>query len=286
MSFVISTDTSANLPIELVRDNGLLVVPFTYIVDGQPLTCEDSSAFDGDAFYASLDKAEVKTSMVNVGQYRQAWEPVLAAGNDIVHISMSSGISGAFDASLAAAEALRKDYPAQSIMPIDTRAASLGEGMFVLRAIAMRKAGKTAEEVVQALTKCRPLMRQIFTVEDLMHLKRGGRLSGMAALIGTVLSIKPILKGNELGQIVVEAKTRSRKSAFKYLAEAFKKEASNSKEPVCIAHCGCPDDAGFLAGLIKKIRPEQKIMTVYYEPVTGSHVGPGAVALFFWKQRP
>lgn len=282
MSFAISTDTSANLPTAELGWHRLHLLPFSYIIDGREHRCMDISAFDGDAYYAMLRHTPATTSQVTMEQYRQVWEPLLAAGEDVLHIGMSSGISGAYQAGIIAGRELREEYPQRRLVVFDTRAASLGEGLQALYAAECRDAGFTLDETVRHLVELRRRMRQVFTVDDLMHLHRGGRVSGVSAAVGTALRIKPLLRGNEAGRIVVCGKIQGRKRSVRALAEQFAAHGEKLGHwPVGIAHAGCRSEALELAAMIRQADPRCRIMVVDYEPVTGCHVGPGALALFF-----
>ena len=181
-----------------------------------------------------------------------------------------------------AARELREAYPQRRLVVFDTRAASLGEGIQVLYGAACREAGLTLDETVQELTVLRSRMRQVFTVDDLMHLRRGGRVSGVTAAVGTALRIKPLLKGDEAGRIVAFGKVQGRKRSIRSLAENFVTNAELLGHwPIGIAHAGCRREALELAELLHAADPKARIIVVDFEPVTGSHVGPGALALFF-----
>lgn len=287
MSFVISTDTSANLPTAELQWHQLYLLPFSYIVNEVEHQCLDLSAFDGDAYYEMLRHTPASTSMISMDQYRQLWEPLLEEGRDILHVGMSSGISGAYQSAVMAARELREEYPQRRLVVFDTRAASLGEGIQVLHAATCREAGYTLDETVRELAELRPRIRQIFTVDDLMHLRRGGRVSGVAAAVGTALRIKPLLKGDEAGRIVVFGKVQGRKRSVRALADNFAANAELlGRWPIGIAHAGCRDEALALAAMLKESDPKARIILVDYEPVTGSHVGPGALAMFYVAKEP
>ena len=287
MSFVISTDTSANLPTAELQWHQLYLLPFSYIVNEVEHQCLDLSAFDGDAYYEMLRHTPASTSMISMDQYRQLWEPLLEEGHDIRHVGMSSGISGAYQSAVMAARELREEYPQRRLVVFDTRAASLGEGIQVLHAATCREAGYTLDETVRELAELRPRIRQIFTVDDLMHLRRGGRVSGVAAAVGTALRIKPLLKGDEAGRIVVFGKVQGRKRSVRALADNFAANAELlGRWPIGIAHAGCRDEALALAAMLKESDPKARIILVDYEPVTGSHVGPGALAMFYVAKEP
>lgn len=287
MSFVISTDTSANLPTAELQWHQLYLLPFSYIVNEVEHQCLDLSAFDGDAYYEMLRHTPASTSMISMDQYRQLWEPLLEEGHDILHVGMSSGISGAYQSAVMAARELREEYPQRRLVVFDTRAASLGEGIQVLHAATCREADYTLDETVRELAELRPRIRQIFTVDDLMHLRRGGRVSGVAAAVGTALRIKPLLKGDEAGRIVVFGKVQGRKRSVRALADNFAANAELlGRWPIGIAHAGCRDEALALAAMLKESDPKARIILVDYEPVTGSHVGPGALAMFYVAKEP
>lgn len=283
MSYRIFTDTSSNLPTALLRERDIDVIPFSYFIDGEENKCLDTEAFDGEAYYAAIKAgARVTTAQITPQKYVDFFEPVLAAGEDLIFVSMSSGISGSCNSARMAAAELKEKYPLRSIYIIDTMGASLGEGLVALRAAELRDAGEDAARAAEALDVMSRRMCQVFTVDDLMHLRRGGRLSNLSAVVGTVLHIKPMLIGNEEGKIIAIAKLRGRKRSIEALAEKFEEYAVEPENQIIgIAHAGCRADAELLISLINKGRAPREIMLVDYEPVTGCHVGPGALALFF-----
>ena len=195
---------------------------------------------------------------------------------------MSGGISGTAQAAVIAAGELTEKYPARKIVTIDTYAASLGEGLQVLEAARMIEEGKSLDEIKAHLLSRRPHMCQFFTVDDLAYLKRGGRISGATALIGTVLSIKPILCGDETGHIVSCGKVRGMKRAYQELANYYDGRALDKGEMLGIAHADNEEGAQALIALLREKGFTGECLTVVYEPVTGAHVGPGTVALFFY----
>ena len=283
MSFAIITDTSSNLQNRQIAENDLIIIPFSYYVNGEEHTCLDTDAFNGDEYYDTIRRGvHVTTSQVTPQRYIDCFEPILKEGTDIIFVSMSSGISGSCASAEMAATQLREDYPDKKLKIIDTLGASLGEGLVAVKGAVCRKAGMSFEETAKELLSMSRRMCQIFTVDDLMHLRRGGRLSNLSAIVGTVLHIKPLLKGDEEGKIVAFAKVRGRKHSIEALAERYDKlVVEPENQTVGIAHEGCREDAEFLERLLMKNRPPREILTVDYEPVTGSHVGPGALALFF-----
>ncbi len=284
MSFVIVTDTSANLPTAYLREHDVPVLPFSYHIEGCSFTCTDTEAFDGDAFYNAIRSGtRVSTSLVSPESYLTCFRGILESGQDVLYVGMSSGISGSYSCAAASAEALRGEFPDREIYTVDTLSASLGEGFLVTMAVDLRAEGRTAAEAYAVLEEQKMRMCQVFTVDDLMHLRHTGRLSNAAALIATVLNIKPLLKGNEKGQIVSFQKVRGRRRSIEAIAENYDRLVENAADQVVgIAQAGCREDAEALCALLRRSHPPRDILTVEYEPVTGSHVGPGALALFFF----
>ena len=277
------TDTSANLPLALLREYDIAVIPFSYTVNGVAEDYNEETDFDGKAFYDAMRRgAEVKTSMVNPATAAAFFERALAQGDDVLYVGMSGGISGTAQAAVIAAGELTEKYPARKIVTIDTYAASLGEGLQALEAARMIEEGKSLDEIKAHLLSRRPHMCQFFTVDDLAYLKRGGRISSATALIGTVLSIKPILCGDETGHIVSCGKVRGMKRAYQELANYYDGRALDKSEMLGIAHADNEEGAQALIALLRDKGFTGECLNVVYEPVTGAHVGPGTVALFFY----
>ena len=275
------TDTSANLPVEIIDEYGIEVVPFSYTIDGVEYIPERE--FDGKAFYAAMRAgSEVKTSMVNAGTFIERFKTALDAGKDVLYIGMSGGISGTANAALMAKQELDEEYPDRKIVVIDTLAASLGEGMFVIKAAEQLKDGASLDAIEEDIRAQVPSMCQSFTVDDLKYLKKTGRVSGAAAIIGNVLSIHPILIGDYEGKIVVKSKVRGMKRTLDALAERYAELALSKTETIGIAHADNEDGKAYLVQRLRDKGLTGKCLSVCYEPVTGSHVGPGTVALFFF----
>lgn len=288
MSFSIFTDSSANLTKETLAALNIQVVSLTYTVNGEEHLCYDpDAAFDGDAFYAALrdPSYHARTSLINAERFKQAFEPELSAGRDVLYLAMSSRISGTYQSAVTAAEELRELYPQRLLYVVDTRAASLGEGLMVCRAALMREDGKSIEEIAAWVEQARAMVRQHFLVDDLQYLCRGGRISGISALVGTMLQIKPLMKGED-GRILLDFKVPGRKKALRALADIFDKTVTDPEsQTIGIAHGGCEGDALALRDMIAEKHRIDDFMIVCYEPGTGAHVGPGTVALFFYGDR-
>ena len=287
MPFTVFTDTSANLLNRQIRDYDLRIIPFSYFIDGQERTCLDTDAFNGDAYYSMLKgSVKVTTTQIIPETYAEYFKPVLESGSDIIFVSMSSGISGSCQSALVAANDLSEQFPNRRIEIVDTLGASLGEGLVALHAARLRDAGIPASEAAVRLRAMSERMFNVFTVDNLLYLRRGGRLSNLSAIVGTVLNIKPILKGSSEGKIVSFGKVRGRKTSIETLATLYDQHVLDPEDQtVGIAHAGCLKDAEYLISLLNRNHPPKEILLVDYEPVTGSHVGPGALALFFESRK-
>ena len=283
MSFAIFTDTSANLPSELAEKYGIGVIPLSYNMDGEVHVCLDTRTFDAAAYYAAMKAgANITTSQVNPQAYVDNMEPVLKAGKDILFVGMSSGISGSMNSARIAAEQLLETYPERQIALVDSLGASLGEGLLALRAQAYNEQGLTPAETATKLDEEKIHMYQLFTVDDLMHLRKGGRLSNAAAVFGTLLQVKPLLKGTKEGKIEAFEKIRGRKAVLDRMVQKYDEMVVDPENQiVAISHCGCPEDAAAMAERLKQNHPPKQVMVVDHEPVTGSYLGPGALAIYF-----
>ena len=280
-NYNIVTDSCCDLRPETYEQLNLTVVPLSMEFRGQ--VREDKSDDSIKEVYAALRAGEsAQTAAVNPDRWLNAMEPHLAEGRDVLVMAFSSGLSTTYQSAVIAAEELREKYPHAKIMTIDTYAASLGEGLQVLEAAELLRAGRSFEEVGDRILARRPHMCQFFTVDDLNYLKRGGRISGAAALVGSVLGIKPILRGDETGHIVSCGKVRGNKKAYAELADYFNKRALDKTARIGIAHADNREGTDYLLGLLRERGFTGECLEVYYEPVTGAHVGPGTVALFFY----
>lgn len=276
------TDTSANLPVSIIREYGIEVVPFSYTVNGKEVPYSAETDFNGKAFYEAMRAgAEVKTSMINVSDFMAAFEQWIAKGDAVIYVGMSGGISGTANSAKLAAEELLEKYPAAKIAAIDTYAASLGEGFLVIETAKMIERGDPFLKIVKKIELLRKNMCQFFTVDDLAYLRKGGRISGAAAVVGTILNIKPILRGDENGKIVLCGKIRGFNKSMEALANKYDELVFDKTADVGIAHADNPEGAQRLENILRTKGFSGELLKVVYEPVTGSHVGPGTIALFF-----
>lgn len=285
MSFAIFTDGCSNLPGAILKDRQILTLPCSYMMDEQQIVYNgDIESFDAKTHYDLLREGKlIKTSLINTQQFLDHFRPMLDEGMDVVYVGMSSGISGTFNAARIAAEELNEEYPHRKVRVVDSLGAGLGPGLLTIMATDLRDEGKTADEAADTLDREKMDLCEYFTVDDLMFLRRTGRLSTTSAVVGTMLGIKPILRGDEEGHIVVSLKCRGRKKAVSTLAEIYQNRAVDPQNRrVAISHGDCEEDALALAEKIKAIAEPKELIFCPHEPVTGSHVGPGMLGLFFF----
>ena len=279
--FRIFTDNAANLPEQDLARYGLGIVPILCTRGEEPM--DPFAPFDGVSFYNDMRAGIVmRTAMPAFGTFLDAFRPVLERGEDVMYIGMSGGISGTADVARSAAAELQEEFPRRKIAVLDTRGASLGEGLPVLHAASLRERGLPFGEVLRETERCCRRMWQVFTVDDLQYLRRTGRLFSAAVKVTSLLNVKPILMGDPEGHIVLRNMTVGRKRALDTLAAQYRDRALNRALPVGIAHADCEEDARYVAEKLRSFGCTAPIMTVMYEPVTGSHVGPGTAALFFY----
>lgn len=286
MSYIIITDTSANIPSLTAKIKGIKVIPFSFYVEDEENICLDTENFKAKEFYDLMrENKRIKTSQISPQKYIDFFTPILDSGKDILFIGMSSGISGSFNSAMIAKDELFEKYPERKIILVDSLGASLGEGLIVLKAAEYKDRGMDIITASEKLEEKIKKMYQIFTVDKLEYLRAGGRLSSVSAFIGSLLGIKPLLKGNEEGKIVVQGKTRTKRRVLELIVQIYEKYVvSPEKQVVGISHADCKEDAEKLSEMISKNKPPKDILIVEHEPVTGSYLGPKAIALYFLGQ--
>ncbi len=284
MTFAIFTDGCSNLPRRLLDSLQIRILPFHYMVDGQPLTYNgDVDSFDAHSYYDSLRAGKlVTTTLLNADSFAQHFRTALEEGLDVLYVGMSSGVSGTYQAACMAATELMEEFPQRKVCTVDSLGASLGVGLLTCLGADLRAAGKKLEEVKAILDEKVMQLCQFFTVENLTYLHRSGRISKATFALGSVLDIKPLLRGDEEGHIVSCAKCRGRKKAIAAILEKYKtKVFEPEKNRVFISHGDCPEEAEALAAQVQAIAAPKELIVVPHEPTTGAHVGPGMLALFF-----
>lgn len=287
MTFTVFADGCANLPKKIAKE--IVILPCDYTVNGVSVRYDgDIDNFDGHTYYEGLKKGnQIKTSLLNTQLFLDSFEPHIKKKEDIIYISMSSGISGTYNAAVAAAKELMEKNPGSFIHIVDSHGCGFGNGMLALKALGLAQKGIPAKEAAVILDEAVPHSCQYFTVDDLNFLKRTGRVSGVTANIGTILNIKPILFGDSTGHIISGDKVRGRKNSINALAKAYaQKRMNDGDRRVFISHGDCLEDAKKLEALVLEINPDAIITICMHEPFSGAHVGPGMLGLFFWgKER-
>ena len=275
----IFVDSGANLSAELREQYNIHLLPMALTINDQPAP----EGLDGHEYYEALRSgADVRTSMVNPDDAKKAFETYVSQGDDVVYFSISAGISGSWWSAKLAGDELMEEYPGRRVCPIDSMGASLGAGIPALKASSLVRQGMELDELVEKMTVYCQNYCQYFAVDDLKYLRKGGRISGASALVGSLLQIKPILQGDPEGKIVVLSKERGRKKAMDTLIQLYEEMVEDKSAPVGISHAAAPAEALHLATALRQAGCTGEILSVCHEPVTGAHVGPGTVALFFY----
>lgn len=280
--FSIVTDSSADLPKNIIDEHDIKVVPLSFFINDKKYFC-DTELINSLNYYDMMRAGcVIKTSLVNEGQFIDVFEPILKSGKDIIYIAFSSGISGTYAAGVLASEHLKEKYKARKIIVVDSFSGSLGQGLLVHYAAFMKKLGKSFEEIINWLLINRLKVIHDFTVDDLAYLKRGGRVSSAVAFAGKLLNIKPMLKADNKGKIVMYDKIRGRKNALNKLVENLGAKAADLKKQIIgISHADCLEDAKYVINEIMERYKFSNIILNNLDPVMGAHAGPGLLALFF-----
>lgn len=281
--YTIVTDSSCDLPASLAEKLGIRVVPLSVFVEGkQYYNYLDGRDISFEDFYQQMGEGKmVTTSAVNVEMFKTIMESELLTGHDVLYIGFSSGLSGTYNAGWMAAAELQEEYPNSTILTVDSLCASLGQGMLVYQAALQKAGGKSIEEVRDFCEETKLKVCHWFTVDDLHQLKRGGRISGATALIGTMLNIKPVLHVDNEGKLINMTKARGRNGAIQALVDQMEKAAIEpEKQTIFISHGNCYDEAKRLAELVHE-RFGCKSVINFVGPTIAAHSGQGTLALFF-----
>lgn len=288
--FQIVVDSAANIPAELVKKYDIRVISFVNYVNGQPLTCFDpdltmeQERVKGKEYYDALRAgAEIKTGLISSGDFEECFRSIMEKNEDVLYFSLSKNISGTFNSARIAAQELMENPPmGRRIRMIDSLNASLAQGILAIYASEMRSQGMDFDTIADTLETYPARMNGIFTVGDLKYLAKTGRLSGSAALVGNILSIKPILRGNKDGYIVQYKKCRGRKAALNTLVSLVCETIIDPKEQIIgIAHADSYEDSLYVMEEIQKRVQVREFINTSYDYCTGSHVGPDTIALFY-----
>ena len=280
--FIIATDSACDLSQEKLKELEVAYCPLTFTVVGEE---KEYSNYDlsPSEFYEKMRGGLVaKTSAINIDTFNNFFEPFLKDGKDVLYLAFSSGLSTTANCAVLAAEELNKKYPEQKVVVVDTLCASAGQGLIVYLAVLEKQKGATIDEVAKFAEDIKLNICHWFTVDDLVYLKRGGRISPTVALVGTVLGIKPVLHVDNEGHLVSFSKVRGRKSAIAALADKYGElNKKNAPKQVFICQADCIDDANLLAKMLKDNYKVKVDIITDIGPVIGAHSGPGTLALFF-----
>ena len=281
--YVIFTESTGDLTPALIEQAGLQVLPMNFNLDGQSyLDYPDGREISSHTFYDKLrNGSSCTTSQVSLAEYEDAFTPVLEQGQDILYLAFSSGLSGTYQSSCVAAEMLQEKFPDRRIISVDSKQASMGEGLFAYLVGCKRLGGADLDAAAAYARELAPKVCAWFTVDDLMFLKRGGRLSGAAAVAGTLLGIKPVLHVDDDGHLIAMEKVRGRRASLDALVKHFQATAQDPRGgTVFISHGDCQEDCDYVMGKLKALG-----VTDLHQgssgPVIGAHSGPGTVALFW-----
>ncbi len=280
--FKLTTDSACDIPAAILAEWDISYIPLTLKFEADADIIADD-AIDPAVFYARMRAGEVaKTQAANIEDHIALFEPLLAQGYDILHMAFSSGLSTTYNSARLAAEQLAEKYPDRKITVVDSRLASGGFGLFVYQVKCKRDEGVDYDTLCAFAAKTAPITDAWFTVDDLVYLKRGGRVSAAAAFFGNALGIKPVLHMDEAGHLIPKIKVRGRKTSIISLADQYGALAVDPENgPVMICHGDCEADAKALEKLLADRYGAKVILMNYVGPVIGAHSGPGTIAMFF-----
>ena len=278
--YVITVNSTVDLPKEWLSERGVPVVPLKYTIDGK--TYEDMSGLSSGEFFGKLREGKMAvTSQVNPDEAKAAFEPILKEGKDILHLGFSSALSGTCNSIKIAAEELREEYPNRKIMVVDTLCACMGEGLLLYYALKRKSEGYSMEETAEWAEANKLHVCHNVTIDDLEHLHRGGRISKTVAVLGGMVKIKPMIHMDDAGALQVIGKERGRRKALGKIVETAAKQAKGwENDIIMITHGDCREDADYVAGQVRGKMGIDNILINNIGTVIGSHTGPGVVAVF------
>ena len=283
MKPIIITDSCSDLPLEYIENNNIFTLGFSVFFKGKEFQDDLGKTLKYKDFYEGVRSGEMpSTSQINVQTYYETFKNYVLKDNSIIYLGFSSALSGSLNSAGLARTSLLEEFPDADITIIDTKAASLGLGLIVYYSNEMLKKGASKQEIVEWVENNKLKVNHWFTVDDLNHLKRGGRVSSTAAAIGTLLSIKPILHVDDEGRLIPVAKAKGRKKSLKALVDILKERVVNPEDQmIFISHGDSVEDALLVKEMILKETSAKNFIVNPIGPVIGSHAGPGTIALFF-----
>lgn len=282
--YVIMTDSCCDLPADMAAELELEVLPLRLELGGRSYrNLLDGSEIGFQEFYSQVRGGAMPvTSAVNVGEFDAVMRPIAESGRDILCLCFSSALSTTYQSAVIAGRELEEAFPERKVRVVDSLCASMGQGLFVWLCAMEKRKGKTLEEVLDFAEGAKGNICHWFTVDDLNHLKRGGRVSAAAALFGTMLSVKPVLHVDGQGRLIPMEKCRGRKASLLALVDHMEKTAVEPERyPVFISHGDCREDAEFVAEEVRRRLGVREVYIHYVGPVIGSHTGAGVMTLFF-----
>ncbi len=280
--FIISTDSTADLPDDYIKGHNLTIHPLYYSFGSEKVYGDEIKLSPSD-FYARMRKGEMPTTMASNPDFVQnTFKKAIDAGYDILHLSFSSALSSSYNTAAVAAREICEENPNARIVVIDSLCASLGQGLLVHKAVMMKEAGKSMDEILTWIQDNRLYFCHEFTVDDLFNLHRGGRVSKATAIIGTLINVKPVLHVDDEGRLMPVENVRGRKKSLIALVDHMEEKIGDFKnDTVFISHGDCLEDAEFVRDLVTKRFGITNFIINYVSPTIGAHSGPGTVALFY-----
>lgn len=285
--FVISTDSTASLPEDYLKENNIAIHPLHYYIDEEEFGKDIGKELTDKEFYQKIREGKMPTTSATNPEYiMKVMKEQLDAGFDILHIGFSSGISSSYNNAAMCGRELQEEYPDRKIIVIDSLSAERGQALLVYHAVEMKKQGKTMEEIAEWIEANKLHVVHHFTVEDLFHLVRGGRLAKSTAIIGTALNIQPVLHMDDEGKLSNIAKTRGRKKAMKMLVDTIAQNTDGWEvNEVFISHSDTQDEAAELESMVKEKYPDAKTMILSISPTVGAHTGVGTLVVSYFGNK-
>lgn len=281
--YIITSDNMGDLPESYLQNNDVRTMSLTYLIDGE--SYDEEHPLPYKEFYAKMRNGSMPTtSQINPEQAKEKLLEYLEVNKNIIHIAFSSGLSGTYSSVSVAAREIMEENPDCRIMVIDSLCASLGEGLLIHKALEQQRKGMKYEELVQWLEEHKANVCHNFTVDDLFHLYRGGRVSKTAAVLGTMINLKPLLHVDDEGHLIPVGKVRGRKKSLTALVDAMEKQIGSWRDRndvIFISHGDCEEDAQFVKEQIEKRFDIHNFVINPIGPTIGTHSGPGTVALFY-----
>lgn len=285
--YIITTDDTCDMPESFYEEHQIPYVSLKCMVNGQ--TFDKEHRADPHAFYEWMRSGAMPTtSQVNAEDVKECWLPYVEQGFDILHLGFSSGLSGSCNSARIAAEELMEEHPGVTIRVVDSLCASMGEGLLLYYAAKQKEEGKSLEQTAEFLEENKLHLCHVFTVDDLFHLHRGGRVSKLSAIVGTMVGIKPMLHVDDEGHLILLSKTRGRKRALTELVKMMDERVGSYRDKnqtVFISHGDCEEDARLVADLVREKYHIEDIRFNTIGATIGAHAGPGTVALFFLGEK-